>query len=110
MDTICSPLKTPTRATKISPSTPKSYMLEEKTKEMAQLRAELDTEKYENGLLEVQIQQNEQKIEKLTKDIKKQSIEMQELKNQLLAKDTENCSPNKKNHDEQVGLSSLVSF
>lgn len=108
IDSICSPLKTPTRASKISPSTPKSYMLEEKTKEMAQLRADLDTEKYENGMLAVQIDQNEQKIQKLTKDMKKQSVELQELKNQLLAKDTENCSPNKKNiHDEQVGFSFL---
>lgn len=78
-------------------------MLEEKTKEMAQLRARLDTEKYENGMLEVQIQQNEQKILKLNTDLKKRSIEIQELKNQLLAKDIENCSPNKKNiREEQV--------
>lgn len=105
LESICSPLKTPTRTLRISPSTPKSSLLEEKTKEMAHLRAQLDTEKYENGLLEVQIQQNEQKIQKLTKDYKKQSIEMQELKNQLLAKDTENCSPNKKDiRDEQVGF------
>lgn len=107
-DSICSPLKTPTRTLRISPSTPKTSLIEEKTKEMAQLRAQLDTEKYENGLLEVQIQQNEQKIQKLTRDYKKQSLEMQELKSQLLAKDTENCSPNKHNiHEEQVCFYSL---
>ncbi|XP_013118955.2 golgin subfamily B member 1 isoform X1 [Stomoxys calcitrans] len=82
-----SPLKTPKRCAgtqRISPTTPKSNLLEERTRELFNLRAQLETERYEKGLLEVQIKQNEDKILKLNQDNKKLLHQIQDLKNDLL--------------------------
>ncbi|XP_067641581.1 early endosome antigen 1 isoform X2 [Eurosta solidaginis] len=81
---------------RIVPPTPKSAMLEERTRELYNLRAQLETERYEKGLLEVQIKQNEDKIKKLNQDHKKLQQTIQDLKNDILTQNTENSTtPNK---------------
>ncbi|XP_067641582.1 GRIP and coiled-coil domain-containing protein 2 isoform X3 [Eurosta solidaginis] len=58
--------------------------------------AQLETERYEKGLLEVQIKQNEDKIKKLNQDHKKLQQTIQDLKNDILTQNTENSTtPNK---------------
>ncbi|XP_017477932.1 PREDICTED: major antigen isoform X2 [Rhagoletis zephyria] len=81
---------------RIVPPTPKSAMLEERTRELYNLRAQLETERYEKGLLEVQIKQNEEKIKKLNQDHKKLQQTIQALRNDILTQNaTESSSPNK---------------
>ncbi|XP_054731016.1 uncharacterized protein LOC129239516 isoform X2 [Anastrepha obliqua] len=77
------------------PPTPKSAMLEERTRELYNLRAQLETERYEKGLLEVQIKQNEDKIRKLNQDHKKLQQTIQDLRNDILTQSTESSSPSK---------------
>ncbi|XP_037938521.1 major antigen isoform X3 [Teleopsis dalmanni] len=93
---VNSPANTPIRQfamlNRISPSTPKSFLLEERTRELYQLRALLDTERYEKGLLEVQLKQNEEKITKLSQDQKRMQQVIHDLRNELLYKTTEACS------------------
>ncbi|XP_073830569.1 mushroom body defect isoform X2 [Musca autumnalis] len=102
-----SPLKTPKRCAgpqRISPTTPKSYLLEERQRELYNLRAQLETERYEKGLLEVQIKQNEDKILKLNQDHKKLQHQIQDLKNDIILKtsDGSSSSSNREGHEDQI--------
>uniref|UniRef100_A0A1I8N206 Uncharacterized protein n=1 Tax=Musca domestica TaxID=7370 RepID=A0A1I8N206_MUSDO len=101
-----SPLKTPKRCAgpqRISPTTPKSYLLEERQRELYNLRAQLETERYEKGLLEVQIKQNEDKILKLNQDHKKLQHQIQDLKNDILLKTSDGTnSSNREGQVEQI--------
>ncbi|XP_061392877.1 centromere-associated protein E [Musca vetustissima] len=101
-----SPLKTPKRCAgpqRISPTTPKSYLLEERQRELYNLRAQLETERYEKGLLEVQIKQNEDKILKLNQDHKKLQHQIQDLKNDILLKTSDGTNAsNREGHVEQI--------
>uniref|UniRef100_A0A1A9ZIH1 Uncharacterized protein n=1 Tax=Glossina pallidipes TaxID=7398 RepID=A0A1A9ZIH1_GLOPL len=98
-----SPLRTPKRnigTQRNSPLTPKTHLLEERTRELFALRAQLDTERYEKGLLEIQIKQNEDKILKLNQDHKRLIQQIQELKIDVLMKTSENNSPVDREGDE----------
>uniref|UniRef100_A0A1B0FPB7 Uncharacterized protein n=1 Tax=Glossina morsitans morsitans TaxID=37546 RepID=A0A1B0FPB7_GLOMM len=90
-----SPSLTPKRniGTKRNSSlTPKTHLLEERTRELFALRAQLDTERYEKDLLEIQIKQNEDKILKLSQDRKKLVKQIQGLKIDVLMKTSGNNS------------------
>lgn len=50
---------------KNSPPTPTSQLLDEKGREVKLLKAQLDSEKYERGFLEVQVKQYEERLTKL---------------------------------------------
>lgn len=50
---------------KNSPPTPTSLLLDEKGREVKLLKAQLDSEKYERGFLEVQVKQYEERLSKL---------------------------------------------
>ncbi|TMW47431.1 hypothetical protein DOY81_007488 [Sarcophaga bullata] len=102
-----SPLKTPKRSAgpqRVSPSTPKTFLLEERTRELFNLRAQLETERYEKGLLELQIKQNEDKIQKLNNDHKKLLQQIQDLKNDILVNSTAtgDGSTNRSGKENQV--------
>ncbi|KAM7347652.1 mushroom body defect isoform 2-T2 [Cochliomyia hominivorax] len=100
-----SPLKTPKRCAgpqRISPSTPKSYLLEERTRELYNLRAQLETERYEKGLLEVQIKQNEDKIQKLNHDHKRLLQQIQDLKNDILVNTASDGCANRDGEENQI--------
>ncbi|KAI9576129.1 myosin-13-like [Glossina fuscipes] len=87
-----SPLKTPKRnigARRNLLLTPKTHLLEERTRELFALRAQLDTERYEKDLLEIQIKQNEDKVLRLSQDHKKLIQQIQELKIDVLVKTTD---------------------
>ncbi|XP_030244826.1 golgin subfamily B member 1 [Drosophila navojoa] len=59
-----------------APSTPKTVLLEQRTREVLGLRAQLETERYEKTVLEDQILENEQLINSLSKEntVKKQQL------------------------------------
>ncbi|EDW06902.2 uncharacterized protein Dmoj_GI15437 [Drosophila mojavensis] len=59
-----------------APSTPKTVLLEQRTREVLGLRAQLETERYEKTVLEDQILENEQLISSLSKEntVKKQQL------------------------------------
>uniref|UniRef100_A0A1A9W418 Uncharacterized protein n=1 Tax=Glossina brevipalpis TaxID=37001 RepID=A0A1A9W418_9MUSC len=100
---VDSPLRTPKRnigTQRSSPLTPKTHLLEERTRELFTLRAQLDTELYEKGLLEIQIKQNEDKILKLNQDHRKLLQQIQELKMDVLMKTNENNSSVSRESDE----------
>ncbi|XP_075156047.1 mushroom body defect isoform X2 [Haematobia irritans] len=100
-----SPLKTPKRCAgpqRISPTTPKSYLLEERTRELYNLKAQLETERYEKGLLEVQIKQNEDEILKLSQEHKKLHHQIQDLKNEIILKTSDGDCTENHECDEQM--------
>uniref|UniRef100_A0A1B0FMC5 Uncharacterized protein n=1 Tax=Glossina morsitans morsitans TaxID=37546 RepID=A0A1B0FMC5_GLOMM len=64
-----------------SPLTPRTNLLEERTRELFDLKAQLETERYEKDLLEIQIKENENKILKLSneKDFLIKNLKMNNL-------------------------------
>uniref|UniRef100_A0A1A9VZT8 Uncharacterized protein n=1 Tax=Glossina brevipalpis TaxID=37001 RepID=A0A1A9VZT8_9MUSC len=82
-----------------SPFTPKIRLLEERTRELFTLRAELETERYEKDFLEVQIKRNEDKILKLHQDNKELLHQLQELNIDILTKANENNSLNREDDE-----------
>lgn len=93
-----SPIKTPN--SKVRKTTPSPN--EHQTRIVNSLRLQLDTEQYERGILEVQMKQYEEKIIKFEKSQKTFCTTIESLKNELLAKDTENVSPNRNVKGEQI--------
>ncbi|KAH8418956.1 hypothetical protein KR222_009603, partial [Zaprionus bogoriensis] len=61
-----------------TPPTPKTELLEQRTRELRGLRAQLETERYENTVLEQQIMENEHLINSLTREntVKKKQLAM----------------------------------
>lgn len=96
------PVKFTTEKHIISPPTPKSKMLEEWNIEIKNLKVQLATDRYEKGFLEVQVKQFEEKNKKLLTEQRQFINEIHDLKNSLLVLNTENISPNKNKHEEQV--------
>ncbi|XP_063706407.1 GRIP and coiled-coil domain-containing protein 2-like [Culicoides brevitarsis] len=87
---------------KNSPPTPTSQLLDEKGREVKLLKAQLDSEKYERGFLEVQVKQYEERLSKLMKDQKTYQHEINELNNKILSQETENFSPNRNFKEESA--------
>lgn len=87
---IGSPLKTPTKMER-SPS-PKKL---NNVREFKQLKLQLDNERYERNILEVEMKQNQEKIENLVQKCKSLSREVNILKNHMrMEANNENSSPN----------------
>lgn len=87
---------------KLSPPTPIGAIVDQKMREIHTLKAQLDSEKYERGYLEVQCKQYEEQISKLTNDKKHFQLEIERLKNDLETQDTENFSPNRTVKEEAI--------
>ncbi|XP_023161287.2 early endosome antigen 1 isoform X3 [Drosophila hydei] len=62
-----------------APSTPKTVLLEQRTRELLGLRAQLETERYEKAVLEDQILENEQLINSLSKENKVKKKQLAKL-------------------------------
>ncbi|XP_019535521.2 putative leucine-rich repeat-containing protein DDB_G0290503 isoform X2 [Aedes albopictus] len=90
-----SPLRLGRQPPKISPPTPKTIILDERTKQLKELKAQLEAERYEKGYLEVQLKQLQDKNEKFLEDKRKYVKEIRELRTELQACNLENESPNK---------------
>ncbi|XP_021697321.1 nuclear mitotic apparatus protein 1 isoform X2 [Aedes aegypti] len=90
-----SPLRLGRQPPKISPPTPKTIILDERTKQLKELKAQLEAERYEKGYLEVQLKQLQDKNEKFLEDKRKYVKEIRELRTELQACNRENESPNK---------------
>lgn len=66
-DILDSPLRPNKQPPKISPPTPRTIILDEKTKQLKELKAQLEAENYDKGYLEVQLKQLQDKNDKLCK-------------------------------------------
>lgn len=83
-----SPLKTPTKLERSPP--PK-----EQSKELKHVKVQLENERFERNLLEVEVKQTQEKIESLVKKCRDLSREVQLLRNHQAAENnTENVDPN----------------
>ncbi|XP_055624263.1 centromere-associated protein E isoform X2 [Toxorhynchites rutilus septentrionalis] len=90
-----SPLRLNSRLQRISPPTPKTIILDERTRQLKELKAQLEAERYEKGYLEVQLKQLQDKNDKFLEDKRKYLKEIRELKAELQTCNRENESPNK---------------
>ncbi|XP_055597905.1 uncharacterized protein LOC129747632 isoform X2 [Uranotaenia lowii] len=95
-DVLDSPIRPSRSESRISPPTPKTIILDERTRQLKELKAQLEAERYEKGYLEVQLKQLQDKNEKLLEDKSKHLKELRELKVELQNCNRENESPNKK--------------
>lgn len=62
---VGSPLRTP--KVKKSPSTPNKEVFNEKIKELKMIKTQLENERYEKNMLEIEVKQNQEKSESLGK-------------------------------------------
>lgn len=93
---IGSPLKTPTKKENTPPS-------EIQMKELKYLKSQLDNERFERGLLEMEMKTSQNKIENLVKKCKELSREVQALRNDMvLSRNDENVHPNSKYREDQI--------
>lgn len=87
-----SPLKTPTKLERSPP--PKEYA-EIKMREFKHLKTQLENERFERNLLEVEMKQSHEKIESLVKKCRDLGREVQCLRNDMFTeKNNENITPN----------------
>ncbi|XP_055551720.1 putative leucine-rich repeat-containing protein DDB_G0290503 isoform X2 [Wyeomyia smithii] len=98
-DLLDSPLRLNSRVPRLSPPTPKTVILDERTKQLKELKAQLEAERYEKGYLEMQLKQLQDKNERFMEDKRKHLKEIRELKAELQSGDRENESPNKQRAD-----------
>ncbi|XP_058443178.1 centromere-associated protein E isoform X2 [Malaya genurostris] len=94
-DLLDSPLRLSNRVPKLSPPTPKTIILDERTRQLKELKAQLEAERYEKGYLEMQLKQLQDKNDRFMDDKRKQLKEIRELKSELQSCNRENESPNK---------------
>ncbi|XP_065074895.1 uncharacterized protein mud isoform X2 [Ochlerotatus camptorhynchus] len=94
-DVLDSPLRLNRQPPKISPPTPRTIILDEKTKQLKELKAQLEAENYDKGYLEVQLKQLQDKNDKLLEEKRQHVKEIRELRTELQASNRENESPNK---------------
>lgn len=71
---------------KSSPPTPTGVLLDHRMREIKMLKAQLDSEKYERGCLEVQCQQYEDQMIKLKNEREQYQMEIERLKSDLVLK------------------------
>jgi chromosome segregation ATPase len=87
-----SPIKTPTKLERSPPSKELNHM---KLKELKHLKVQLENERYERNLLEVEVKQNQEKIDSLVKKCSNLSRELQSMKNhETVESNDENNNPN----------------
>jgi len=99
---VTSPLKTPKKSD-ISPPTPCKDFINSKLKELKAVKSQLENERYERNLLEMEVKQSQEKVDNLVKKCKDLNHEVQSLKaNSIIENDTENLSPNKAQREYQI--------
>lgn len=87
-----SPLKTPT---KLERSPPPKELSNLKLKELKHLKVQLENERFERNLLEVEVKTNQEKVDSLVKKCRDLSREVQSLRNHQMVEDNiENINPN----------------
>lgn len=87
-----SPLKTPTKLERSPPSKELSNL---KLKELKHLKVQLENERFERSLLEVEVKQNQDKVDSLVKKCKDLGREVLSLRNHLMVENNdENVDPN----------------
>lgn len=95
-----SPLKTPTKLERSPP--PKEYA-EIKLRELKYLKTELENERFERNLLEVEMRQSHEKIDSLVKKCKDLGREVKALRNEMFSENNqENATPNVQQREEQL--------
>ncbi|KAG4067391.1 hypothetical protein HA402_015827 [Bradysia odoriphaga] len=75
-------------------ATPKSKILNEWNAENRQLKAQVETERFERGFLEALLKKKEEEISDLHQERRKFQADIQQLKSKLTDKDTENIPVN----------------
>ena len=97
-----SPKKTP-RKTDLSPPTPSKDFINSKLKELKAVKSQLENERYERNMLEMEVKQSQEKVDNLVKKCKDLNHEVQSLKaNSVIMNDSENFSPNKAQREYQI--------
>lgn len=90
--TLGSPIKTPT---KLDRSPPYKELTSLKLKELKHMKVQLENERFERNLLEVEVKQNQDIVDSLVKKCKDLSREVQSLRNHMtVERDDENVDPN----------------
>ncbi|XP_017027404.1 putative leucine-rich repeat-containing protein DDB_G0290503 isoform X2 [Drosophila kikkawai] len=74
------PISSPSPRTMPPPATPKTELLEQRTREVRGLQAQLEAERYEKNVLEEQILENEHLIKSLRKENKMKKLQLAKLK------------------------------
>lgn len=84
-----SPLKTPTKLERSPPPNNRNL------KELKHLKVQLENERFERNLLEVEVKTNQEKVDSLVKKCRDLSREVQSLRNhQMVESNDENINPN----------------
>lgn len=101
---VNSPLKTPKKSD-ISPPMPSKDFINSKLKELKAVKSQLENERYEKNMLEMEVKQSQEKVDNLVKKCKDLNHEVQSLKaNSMIENDSENISPNKTQKEYQIRL------
>lgn len=99
---VNSPLRTPKKSD-ISPPTPSKDFINSKLKELKAVKSQLENERYEKNMLEMEVKQSQEKVDNLVKKCKDLNHEVQSLKaNSIIENDSENLSPNKAQREYQI--------
>ncbi|KAL7028677.1 hypothetical protein ACKWTF_005945 [Chironomus riparius] len=99
---VNSPLRTPKKSD-ISPPTPSKDFINSKLKELKAVKSQLENERYERNMLEMEVKQSQEKVDNLVKKCKDLSHEVQSLKaSSFIENDSENLSPNKTQREYQI--------
>ncbi|XP_058829303.1 centrosome-associated protein CEP250 isoform X2 [Topomyia yanbarensis] len=94
-DLLDSPQRLSNRIPRLSPPTPKTVILDERTRQLKELKAVLEAERYEKGYLEIQLKQLQDKNDRFVEDKRKLLKDIRELSAKLQSCNQENESPNK---------------
>ncbi|XP_055709183.1 myosin-2 heavy chain isoform X2 [Phlebotomus papatasi] len=91
-----SPIRTPL---KTSPSTPSAKLLDERSRELISVKAQLETERYEKSFLEMRIKEAEEKFLKSNQQQRMYIGEIKQLKEKLMYGDEQNIPQNREKKD-----------
>ncbi|XP_059615140.1 interaptin [Phlebotomus argentipes] len=86
-----SPIRTPL---KTSPPTPAVKLLEDRSRELISVKAQLETERYEKNFLEAQLKETEERLRRANQQQKHYVVEIKQLKEKLLYGDEQNIPQN----------------
>lgn len=91
-----SPIRTPL---KTSPSTPSAKLLDERSRELIFVKAQLETERYEKSFLEMRIKEAEENFLKSNQQQRAYIGEIKQLKEKLMYGDEQNIPQNREKKD-----------
>ncbi|KAG5684611.1 hypothetical protein PVAND_013836 [Polypedilum vanderplanki] len=103
--TTSSPLVTPTKSNsqKTPTSTPHKEFFNETIKELRYLKTQLDNEKFEKSMLEIEMRQHQEKIQQLVLKCTNLSQDAQKMRNEMISEyQDENRSPNKSHRENHL--------